>query len=73
MPLYEYQCRECSHRFETLVRDRRPVSCPSCASQNLEKLLSVFATASGAGASAVPAGACPTCLDPRGPGACSMN
>ena len=43
MPLYEYECRGCQHRFELLVRDSTVLACPSCSSQELEKQLSVFA------------------------------
>ncbi|HNN92674.1 MAG TPA: zinc ribbon domain-containing protein [Pseudomonadota bacterium] len=74
MPLYEYQCRSCTHRFEELVRasDEAP-SCPSCAGRDLEKLLSAFAVATGASAPAMAAGPCGSCGDPRGPGACRLN
>jgi len=40
MPIYEYKCRACNHAFETLVRKGDTPACPSCASQDLEKLLS---------------------------------
>jgi putative FmdB family regulatory protein len=40
MPLYEYTCRGCGNRFELLVRKADVPACPSCGSQDLEKLLS---------------------------------
>ena len=46
MPLYEYECRGCGKRFEHLVRAGQSASCPSCQSDNLEKLLSVCAVRS---------------------------
>jgi putative FmdB family regulatory protein len=76
MPLFEYACRDCGHRFEFLVREGRTPACPACSSAALEKQLSVFAVTAGAQAplDVAPAvGPCGTCGDPRGPGACSMN
>lgn len=76
MPLFEYACRQCDHRFEALVRSAgdQP-SCPSCETTDLERRLSTFAAhTSGGGSTAMPAmGACGSCGDPRGPGSCSMN
>jgi putative FmdB family regulatory protein len=46
MPLYEYQCRACSHCFEALVRGSEQPTCPSCHSDDLERLLSMFAVSS---------------------------
>ena len=43
MPIYEYECRECSHRFEAIVRSNESPACPSCHSFNLERLISLFA------------------------------
>jgi putative FmdB family regulatory protein len=79
MPLFEYECRSCGHQFEYLTRDGLTPNCPSCAGENLQKLLSVFAVSagdstSGGGASMREAtGACGMCGDPRGPGSCSIN
>lgn len=41
MPIYEYACRGCRHRFELLVRSSTVPACPSCASEDLERLLSL--------------------------------
>jgi putative FmdB family regulatory protein len=43
MPLYEYECRACHHRFEALVRGSSPPSCPACQAEDLERILSLFA------------------------------
>jgi putative FmdB family regulatory protein len=48
MPLYEYQCRACSHNFERLVRGSEQPSCPSCQSGDIERLLSTFGVSSDA-------------------------
>jgi putative FmdB family regulatory protein len=74
MPIYEYACKQCGHEFETLVRSSTVPDCPSCSSTELEKKLSVFATAgSSAEAASVAAGPCGTCGHPDGPGACALN
>jgi putative FmdB family regulatory protein len=75
MPLYEYVCRECQHRFETLVTASRQPACPACQGERLEKQLSVFAVSakSASNGTAVPIGGCGTCGDPRGPGSCQIN
>jgi putative FmdB family regulatory protein len=43
MPIYEYECRGCHHEFEFLVLKGTVPVCPSCQSQDLERLLSGFA------------------------------
>src|SRR5262249_16130403 len=47
IPIYEYECRACGSKFEALVRpgSAQP-SCPACQSQELERLLSLFAVSS---------------------------
>jgi putative FmdB family regulatory protein len=74
MPLFEYSCRACGRQFEYLTRDGQEPTCPACESDDLQKLLSVFAVGPNGGAKAAAApGACGTCGDPRGAGSCSMN
>jgi len=77
MPLFEYECRSCGRQFEYLTRAGERPSCPTCASDALDKRLSVFAVGanggSAIGASPRDGAPCGTCGDPRGPGACSMN
>lgn len=75
MPLFEYECRGCGHKFEYLTREGQSPSCPACHGVELQKLLSVFAAQSSGQSKSfsVPSGPCGTCGDPRGPGSCSMN
>lgn len=75
MPILEYQCQVCQHRFETIVLGSRTPVCPVCESTQLDRQLSVFAVGgqSEKSAAAASIGPCGTCGDPRGPGACSMN
>lgn len=69
MPIYEYACHQCGHEFEALVRQSTVPECPSCHSTELDKLLSVFATA-GSEADSMPESPCGTCGNPDGPGSC---
>jgi putative FmdB family regulatory protein len=45
VPIYEYRCAECDERFEELhgVTVERP-ACPSCGSQEVERVYSTFGT-----------------------------
>lgn len=65
MPLYEYQCPACGHRFEVLQRlgeGGDGLACPECEQPRPERKLSTFAAASGGASSSSATGA--------GPGAC---
>ena len=42
MPLYDFRCKACGAEFEALVRPSHEPACPSCASADLERLLSGF-------------------------------
>ena len=46
MPIYEYGCRGCGHRFEFLVLPGVSAKCPKCESADLEQLISMFAVSS---------------------------
>ncbi|MEC4889785.1 MAG: zinc ribbon domain-containing protein [Nitrospira sp.] len=76
MPIFEYVCSECKHRFELLLQGSAQAACPKCKATRLEKLISSFgvgATGSWASPGSGGGGSCGSCGDPRGPGACSMN
>jgi len=42
VPLYEYECQACHHRFERIQKfsDRLVRKCPSCGKKKVKKLLS---------------------------------
>jgi putative FmdB family regulatory protein len=79
MPIFEYVCKECQHEFEALVFGQQKAECPKCQSRKLEPQLSVFAVSTKSGTASQPSfsagsvGACGSCGDPRGAGACSMK
>lgn len=53
MPLYEYLCVDCGHRFEFLQSigvGAEGLSCPRCGDRKLEKQFSTFAGKSKTGA-----------------------
>jgi putative FmdB family regulatory protein len=73
MPIYEYACRTCGEEFETLVRAGASPECPSCGATDLDKKLSVFATAGAAESASATPGPCGACGHPAGPGACALD
>jgi putative FmdB family regulatory protein len=43
MPIYEYECRNCGHKFEELVgSNEETVPCPHCQSNDTSKLISLI-------------------------------
>ena len=47
MPIFEYRCRDCGAKFESLLRGNEAVKCPQCDGMSLEKLLSAPVVLSG--------------------------
>jgi len=45
MPIYEYECRDCGHRFEALqkISDAPLTDCPVCGKASVNKLVSASA------------------------------
>ena len=49
MPIYEFECRACGHRFSEFYRtmhsstERRAPACPLCQSEDVQRLVSSFA------------------------------
>lgn len=57
MPIYEYHCADCDRSFETIVRPGEVErECPTCHGPNIEREMSVFASARGSD-TAAPMGA----------------
>ena len=74
MPIFEYVCQQCHHQFEAIVLGNKKAACPKCESKRLSQQLSSFAVGGEKSSQAdSPSGACGSCGDPRGPGACSIN
>ena len=58
MPIYEYRCTDCESNFARLQRvgaGNDGVKCPKCEGENVERLLSSFASTSSS-----PNVACPS-------------
>ena len=50
MPIYEYQCRRCGHRFEKLIRNAATataVTCTQCGTEQVDKQFSTFGVHTG--------------------------
>ena len=48
MPVYEYECKECGHKFElqqTIAERNNPQKCPECSAANAKRSLGGFSVA----------------------------
>ena len=60
MPIFEFKCTKCGHKFETITsadEDGSGLTCPDCGAAYPEKLLSLF-SASGIESKASGGGGC---------------
>lgn len=78
MPLYDVSCADCGFSGETLVMDTsQPLSCPSCGSSRVDKLMSAPSSLSGGRGERLPGqgdtaccGSTPGHAGCAGPGSC---
>ena len=56
MPIFEYVCKECNHRFELLVRGDVVPACPACKGTGLDKQFSAFGVGATGGRCVVRSG-----------------
>lgn len=55
MPIYEYECRKCSEKFEVIQKasdTNEGLSCPKCQADKPERVLSAFCSMGSKGAAA---------------------
>ena len=72
MPIFEYLCAECGHKFEAIVFGEQKAECPKCHAAKLEQQLSTFSAHSHGGAAlATGCGQSACCMNNGG--GCSMN
>ena len=46
MPVYEFACKKCDKKFELLILGSAKAACPSCSTEDVERLLSLPAVKS---------------------------
>jgi putative FmdB family regulatory protein len=71
MPIYEYICKACEHRFEKLVKSMSSAEnppCPQCGAKQTARALSAFAVTSQSKS----ADSSPMCGRCGGPGPCAL-
>ena len=72
MPIFEYRCEACGHKFEAILFGAQTPECPQCHTEKLEKQLSTFAV-SKANSSASPAAGCGEANCCGMNGSCDLN
>ncbi|NLW60141.1 MAG: zinc ribbon domain-containing protein [Firmicutes bacterium] len=64
MPIYEFKCPECAHKFEELCKSHtEEIACPKCGAPKTKRLFSPFAVTGGAATTG--ASSCGSCAGGR--------
>jgi putative FmdB family regulatory protein len=71
MPIFEYVCKGCGHKFEAIVMGEKKAECPTCHGSELEQQLSTFSAHSHSSSSSQPMAPCG--MPGGGCGNCPMN
>jgi putative FmdB family regulatory protein len=62
VPIYEYVCQSCSHKYEALVlSSEAKVQCPQCGSERKSLQLSVFSSPKGGNGTSAKSASAPSC------------
>jgi len=61
MPIYEYKCQKCGHKFEKLIFKKERVKCPKCKSTFIKKLISNVNITGKSSKGSESSNTCPTC------------
>lgn len=74
MPIFEYRCESCGHKFEAILFGEQKAECPQCHTEKLEKQLSTFSVSAKSN-SAAPAAGCgqSSCCMMNGGGCGDLN
>ena len=59
MPVYEFKCNKCNITFEEYFKsasEQKTLFCPSCRSEHVEKIFSVFGASGTGNGNPAPAG-----------------
>jgi putative FmdB family regulatory protein len=58
MPIFEYICKGCGHKFEAIVMGENKAECPTCHGGELQQQLSTFSAHSHSSSSSQPMAPC---------------
>jgi len=60
MPIFEFICKKCNKKFETLILGNEKAECPACKSDEVVKQFSSFSSSSGSAPSCGTGDYCPS-------------